>query len=98
MQKRLQLVRTGKGKKSNANQKAMSREVAKCTKQQLWKVCKFIKNENKLIKATRFVMRNLELAEMEGLEGQELAEAEEIWIATYKDDVRQALNKQRNYC
>ena len=98
MQKRLQLVRTGKGKKSNANQKAMSREVAKCTKQQLWKVCKFIKSENKLIKATRFVMRNLELAEMEGLEGQELAEAEEIWIATYKDDVRQALNKQRNYC
>ena len=98
MQQRLKLSRTGKGKKSNANQKAMAREVAKCTKQHLWKVCKFIKSDNKLIKATKYVMKQLDLAEMEGLDPKELAEAEEVWIATYKDDVRQALNKQRNYC
>ena len=99
MQQRLKLERTGQASRlKSTNQKAMSREVAKCTKQQLWKICKFIKSESKLVKATRFVMQKLDLAEMEGLEGKDLAEAEEVWIATYKDDVRVALNKQRNYC
>ena len=99
IQQRLKLERTGQGKKlKSTTQQAMSREVAKCTKQQLWKVCKFIKSENKLVKATRFVMLKLDLVEMEGLQGPELAEAQEIWIATYKDDVRRALNQQRNYC
>ena len=40
----------------NEAEKAMARHVAKCTKQHLFKRCKFIKNERKLIKATRWVI------------------------------------------
>jgi hypothetical protein len=95
--KQIQLERNGKMGKQTTNQEAMSREVQKCAKQKLWKVCKFIKNEKKLRKATRFVMKQLELADFVGLEGKDLINAEEDWIATYKEDVRKALNKQRNY-
>jgi hypothetical protein len=95
--KQIQLERNGKMGKQTTNQEAMSREVQKCAKQKLWKVCKFIKNDKKLRKATRFVMKQLELADFVGLEGADLVDAEEVWIATYKEDVRKALNKQRNY-
>ena len=98
LQKQMKLQRTGdNGGGRTTNQAAMSKEVVRVTKKSLWKVCKFIKSEKKLRKATRFVMKQLELAELEGLEGEELMQAEEEWIFSYQDDVRRALNKQRNY-
>lgn len=98
MQKKLKLS-SGRAKSVSkpGNMTAMEREVTKTTKNALWKVCKFIKNETKLDKAATFVMKNLELQELEGLEGTELAEAEETWKATYRSDIRVALNNQRNY-
>ena len=42
-------------------------------------------------------MEQLELAELKGLEGEALKAAQEVWIARYKNDVRLAINKQRNY-
>jgi len=39
----------------------------------------------------------MQLAEMEGLEGTELAEAEETWKNNYASIIRIALNRQRNY-
>ena len=95
--KRLKLERGGKSKVRNTTQKAMVNVVDKCTKQKLWKVCKFFKNDSKLVKGARFVMSELDLAELEGLEGADLIDAQETWMATYKDDVRIALNRQRNY-
>ena len=35
--------------------------------------------------------------DLDGKKGTDLAHAEEIWVATYKNDVRQAINNQRNY-
>jgi hypothetical protein len=99
LQKKLKLDRTGAARNSasSGTQTAMVREVSKCTKSKLWKVCKFIKNHAKLDKATKFVMETLDLTEMEGLKGKELVEAQEVWKAKYSGVVRQALNKQRNY-
>ena len=98
MKKRMKLERAGtSAPKSAGTQHAMKREVHKCTKTSLWKICKFIKNETKQVKATKFVMEKLDLAELEGLEGEELVNAQETWKATYKEEVRWALNKQRNY-
>ena len=45
----------------------------------------------------RFVMEQLDLAELKGLEGEKLKAAQEVWIGKYKNDVRLAINKQRNY-
>ncbi len=39
----------------------------------------------------------IEPTDLDGKKGADLAHAEEIWIATYKNDVRQAINNQRNY-
>ena len=96
--KRMKVERTGKKKKAKSGtESAMEREVRKTTKQDLWKICKFIKSEAKLGKATKFVMEKLTLSEFEGLTGASLIDAQEIWKANYKAEVRQALNKQRNY-
>ncbi len=42
-------------------------------------------------------MEQLDLAEFKGLEGEKLKAAQEVWIGKYKNDVRLAINKQRNY-
>ena len=99
IEKKLKLNRTGgvaRNKEAGSN-RAMQREVHKCTKQRLWKICKFLRNQNKLDKATKFVMEKLQLADLEGLEGAKLVDAQEIWKATFSPHVRTALNKQRNY-
>jgi hypothetical protein len=76
---------------------AMLQAVKKATKRELWKTCKFIKNEAFLHKATNFVMNKLQLAEMDGKTGKLLIKTEEIWKEVHKDTVREAMNKQRNY-
>lgn len=99
MEKKLKLDRTGAANSSIqiGTQSAMQREVKKCTKTTLWKICKFLKNHTKLDKATKFVMESLNLTEMEHLQDADLVEAQEVWKAKYSQDVRIALNKQRNY-
>ena len=76
---------------------AMELVVAKTTKRELWKICKFIKNEDFLLKATNYVMQCLDLSDFEGYHGKELIERQEIWKATYSSVVREALNRHRNY-
>ncbi len=98
LKKRLKLDQSGSKKTlKNGTQKAMEREVKKCSKTILWKVCKFLKNEKKLDKATKYVMGSLYLTEMEGLSGKALVDAQEVWMAQWRAVIRKALNKQRNY-
>ena len=97
IRKKIKLEQSGKSAQKSSTQTAMEREVRKCAKTKLWKVCKFIKNSSKLDKAVKFVMEALDLQELEGLKGTALVDAQETWMATYKVEVRTALNKQRNY-
>ena len=85
-----------KGPKSTEDS-AMSREVKRVSKQNLWKRCKFLKNTRFLDKAVRFVMGQLDLKEFDGLKGADLSTAMERFANKHKDDVRLALNRQRNY-
>ena len=96
---RMKLARQPKAKrrKKNTQKTAMEKCAAETAKKGLWKVCKFIKSDKKLYKATKMVMRDLELQEHEGLFGKGKMEAEEAWIAENKDTVRVAVNEQRNY-
>ena len=81
------------GKKS-----AMSREVQKIAKADLWSLKKFICDDPGLCKATKWVLGRLgDLVEMDGMSAQDRADAEEEWIVKHSDDVRTGLNTQRNY-
>jgi hypothetical protein len=98
MKKRITLINNVKaGKPASGTPKALTDEVKSEVSNFLWANCKFIKNDQFLIKATRLVMQQMELADFDGLEGEDLIEAEEIWVATHKDTVRRQLNYQRNY-
>ena len=81
----------------SGTQSAMVREVQSTTKKGLWKICKFIKNDQKLNKAVKYVMEMMDLADFDGLEGEALVSAQEEWKVHHSKFVRQALNKQRNY-
>jgi hypothetical protein len=71
--------------------------VKSTTKSFLFPRVKVIKNESALQKATRMIMNHLDLQNLNGLEGQDLATAEQIWIENSKDLVREAINAGRNY-
>jgi len=87
-----------KGKKQKAgSQTAMMRMLGSVTKQFLFPLVKVIKNEVQLVKATRMIMEHLDLQNFNGLEGQDLATAQEIWIQENKEHVRHAINNARNY-
>jgi len=83
--------------KSHTVSDAMIAQVKKVTSKELWKHCKFFKNEDFLRKGTNFVMQKLELAELEGLSQKERIKREEIWKEVHAPYVREALNKHRNY-
>ena len=76
---------------------ALENLVVSTTKTTLFKVAKFVSNDEQVTKATRKVMESLDIDELRGLEGAELVAAEEEWIATWKDTVRTTLNSWRNY-
>ncbi len=98
LKKRLKLDQSGRSKTlKKGTQTAMEREVKKCSKTILWKVCKFLKNEKKLDKAAKYVMSSLYLSEQEGLTGKALVDAQEVWMAQWRALIRRSLNKQRNY-
>jgi len=76
---------------------ATVKEIQKVTKQFLFPKVKVLKNEKELLKATRIIMEHLDLQNHNGLEGQDLDTAQQIWINEHKDYVRQAINSARNY-
>ena len=77
---------------------AMSREVCKKTKTDLWPVKKFFYNDAKLIDGTKFILRRLgHLVEFDNLRGDAKIDAEELWLVTHRHDVRVSLNDVRNY-
>jgi len=76
---------------------AMANAVKKCTKKDLWKVCKFIKNDDFLRKGANFVMQKLELSDLDGIPVKERIKREEIWKEVHGPIIRETLNKHRNY-
>ena len=76
---------------------AMDNLVKKTAKTKLFKVCKFVKNEGKLNKATKYCMLQLNLREMADMLPVDRAVAAKAWIKRNRDTVRKALNSQRNY-
>lgn len=76
---------------------AEARLVHSTTKKHLFKICKFLKDHNQLMKATRIVMGLLKLKSLEGLQDEALVVAEETWIAANMDTVRLGINDHRNY-
>ena len=100
LKKRAKLAATiGSKKGGNGKQvSAMSREVCKKTKTDLWPVKKFIYNEEKLMAATKFVLNRLgDLVEFVGKGGDSMMDAEETWLVTHKHDIRISLNNVRNF-
>ena len=100
--KRLQIVtkpgRSKGGAKAKSSKKtAMQKEVIRVAKGELWHRCKHIRNEAFLNKATRFVLKNLDLPEMEGLQGDSLRQAQDLWVEEHQDAVREAINARRSY-
>ena len=76
---------------------ATVKEIQKVTKQFLFPKVKVLKNEKELLRATRIIMEHLDLQNHNGLEGQDLDTAQQIWINEHKEYVRQAINSARNY-
>ena len=71
--------------------------VYKTAKGEFFKTCKFLKDNEQLVAATRKVMNMLDLQCLDGLSGSALVRAEEEWIAENQDIVREAINDWRNY-
>ena len=89
----------GNGARARSSPKtAMEKEVIRVAKGPLWQKCKHIRNENFLYKATKLVMEHLDLPEFDGLEGDALRKAQDLWIERYQDSVREAINSRRSYC
>ncbi len=93
----LELANSSGGGPTTTNATALGREVTKTAKKKLWKRCKFIVGDVTLRKGCKYVLSQLQLAEMQGLEGEKLTEAEERFIAAQKNNIRMGINKQRNY-
>ena len=73
-QKRARLVVNSEG--AGAESTAMYSLIKKVVSTELWKVCKFIRNDKFHTKACRVVLKNLKLWEMQGLSGDESAHAD----------------------
>lgn len=76
----------------------MDREAMRVTKTDFWQVCKIIRSEKCLTKAVKFVFDRFDhLQDLEGLSGTKLAEKQEEWKESQKNNVRIGINNQRNY-
>ena len=82
---------------NGAEGQAMTSLIKKVVNTKLWKNCKFIKNDKFAEKAAKFVLRKLKLQEMEGLDGDQLAAAEKIWVNANRSKICSMLNDRRNY-
>ena len=100
--RRLQIAnKSGRGKGAKAKSSvmtAMEKEVVRVAKGALWQRCKHIRSESYLYKATKFVMMQLDLPDFDGLEGEDLLQAQDMWIQRHQDCVREAINARRSYC
>ena len=101
----MQKKRAATGGKGNNNKKknkpgsenAMYWEVRKTATTALWQVCKFIKDEEALALAMEYVMSKMDIKTFQGLKGEALTAAQELFMAEWSDLVRTAINEQRNY-
>ena len=64
---------------------------------QIWPICKFITSDRQLVKASWAVCKYMKPKEFEGLDQEELLEAQSQWVAENADHVRTGLNSVRNY-
>lgn len=63
----------------------------------IWPICQFINTDKLLIKATWAVCRHMKPKEFDGLDQDELVEAQSQWVALNADHVRTGMNSVRNY-
>lgn len=82
---------------NGAEGQAMTALIKKVVNTDLWKNCKFIKNDKFAEKAAKLVLRKLNLQEMEGLQGDQLEAAQKIWLNANKSKICSMLNDRRNY-
>ena len=80
-----------------AESAAMHALIKRVVGTELWKVCKFIRNDKFHFKAHKVVLSDLDLREMKGLTGDELKAAHLIWIEKHKTMIAHLLNERRNY-
>jgi hypothetical protein len=78
---------------------AMDKLVLKKTKQWLFKNTKFIRDMKELKEKTRWLMGKLDPKQinLQGLEGEALELAQEIWVENNAHLVRKGINEMRNY-
>ncbi|MCA1806960.1 MAG: hypothetical protein LC687_03785, partial [Actinobacteria bacterium] len=90
-------------KKKVAKSEAMIREIKTIVKRMLWRVLKFVGNDQQLMEASIKVMDHLQIKDCTFYEDDSAARANAVencrgeWIATYGTDVRQSINEQRSY-
>ena len=96
-QKITESKKKGRKSKGNSTDSATHTLVWETTREKFFGKCKFLANEDQLLKATEQVMEMLVISDFDGLEGTKLAAAQEKWIQKYKSAVRDSLNNNRNY-
>ena len=67
-------------------------------KKDLFKITKFINNQEECISGAKWAMKRNQPNELIGLVGDDLKAAVRIWLYQNADLARQALNHRRNYC
>jgi hypothetical protein len=71
--------------------------VADSTKEDFFKIAKFIATDTQLENATGIVLDYLDLKDFQDLEGKELERYRKVWIEAHKEIVRITMNEWRNY-
>ena len=76
---------------------ALKECVKTATKNEFFKIGKFISDQKQLERATEIVLDALDPEEMATLGETEKAAMRKVWVANHQDIVRAALNEHRNY-
>jgi hypothetical protein len=92
----LSASRSKKGKLKTFHS-AMEALVGDSTKNDFFKIAKFIANDKQLENATAMVLDYLDLEDFEDLHGAELDRAKKVWVESNKEIVRITMNEWRNY-
>ena len=97
---RNEVLAPGSGTKAaKSPETAMDKLVVKKTKQWLFKKLKFIRNMAELKEETRWLMEKMDPVQihLQGLEGEALALAQDIWVENNAHLIRKGINELRNY-
>ena len=89
--------KSGRKSKDNSTDSATKGLVWDITREQFFSICKFVSNDDQLLKATENVMNRIDIEQFRGLDGPKLAKAQEVWVQKHKNTVRNAMNNYRNY-